>query len=320
MAPGEERHLTEFLDHGGEPGFRGNNRPEFEKTVAIEQSNRPPLFFSRYRQRRPGLGLIEPTPLADQLMVSVEFVGRTATDMFRDQKHVSRPPIRSGALGLYDMRESWAADVREPFDNLNMFLPLSVFDEYAEGRGSTFSAFDHHVEDDNNDVTMHHLALAIAPALERPQEVNSLFLNHCFLAVSEHLAGTYGVFSKRLSQSRAGLNAKQQRLAIDYIETFLHIDMSLSDIAQACEMSVTGLNRAFRTTMGLSVHQWVIRRRVERAKRLLATTAEPITNISLACGFCDQSHLTRVFKRQVGLTPHFWRQQRALQGRRFPIG
>jgi len=302
--------LIDFLDRGGGPGFQGKNRPEVEKTVAVEQPNRPPSFFSRYRQRLPGLGFIEPTQLSDQIMVSVELIGRTATDMFRDLKHVSRPPIRTGALGLYDLRESWAADVREPFDNLNMFLPLSVFDEYADLHGSRFTAFDHRVEDDNNDATMLHLALAMAPALERPQEVNSLFLNHCFLAVSEHLAGTYGVFSRRLNQSRAGLNAKQQRLAIDYIETSLHIDMSLADIAQACEMSVTGLNRAFRTTMGISVHQWVIRRRVERAKRLLATTGEPITNIALACGFFDQSHLTRVFKRQVGLTPHFWRQQR----------
>jgi AraC family transcriptional regulator len=305
MAPTENASLA---DSSRTPGFVGGNRPDLEENVTVERPDRRPLYFSRYRQNGVNLGVIEPTPLADQLMVSIELIDRGPTDMFRDQKHVWRPAIRPGALGLFDLRQSWAADVRDPFDNMNVFLPLSTFDEFAEEFGATFDGLDHKVEHDNNDQTMLHLALAMAPALDRPHELNTLFLNHCFLAVRAHLAQTYGVFSRNPARARYGLTYRQKQLALDYMEANLHTDMSLSDIAKACEMSVSSLSRAFKVTMGHPPHQWLMRRRIEKAKQLLITTSESLAGIALACGFFDQSHFTRVFSRIVGANPHTWRR------------
>jgi len=66
--------------------------------------------------------------------------------------------------------------------------------------------------------------------------------------------------------------------------------------------------RLFRRTVGVPPHQYVLRRRVERAKELLLTGRLGLSEVALAAGFSDQSHLTRVFRRAVGLTPARFRR------------
>ncbi|MEM8717691.1 MAG: helix-turn-helix transcriptional regulator [Cyanobacteria bacterium P01_G01_bin.39] len=59
--------------------------------------------------------------------------------------------------------------------------------------------------------------------------------------------------------------------------------------------------------MGIPPHQCIIRRRIERAKKLLKYSQLTTLEIALACGFAHQSHLTRHFKRIVGISPHQFR-------------
>jgi AraC family transcriptional regulator len=59
--------------------------------------------------------------------------------------------------------------------------------------------------------------------------------------------------------------------------------------------------------MGVPPHQFILRTRVERAKRLLANTHIPIAHIAAECGFCHQEHLTRAFRRLTGTTPAAFR-------------
>jgi AraC family transcriptional regulator len=294
----------------GQPGFVGANRPDSETYMAVERPDKRPLFFSRYRQTHANLGLVEPTPLADQLMVSVELNARGFTDMFKEETHFIRPAIRPGALGLFDLRSSWRADVRDPFDNVNMFLPLSSFDEYADDHGVKFGGFDYRVGQDLRDEVMLHLALAMAPALEIHDDSATLFLNYCFLAARDHIARSYCAFSATPRDLQNGLTATQKRIALDYMEIFLQTSMSLADIAGACDMSVSNLGRAFKVTMGVPPHRWLLHRRIERAKQLLLSTRETAANIALSCGFYDQSHFTRAFVRHVGSSPNAWRRDR----------
>jgi transcriptional regulator GlxA family with amidase domain len=61
--------------------------------------------------------------------------------------------------------------------------------------------------------------------------------------------------------------------------------------------------RRFREATGTTPHRFVIERRVERAERLLTSSTLPISIVASACGFSDQSHLTRVFQQWLGATP-----------------
>lgn len=83
--------------------------------------------------------------------------------------------------------------------------------------------------------------------------------------------------------------------------------LSLAAIAEQVDAHPVRLARAFRKAHGSSVGEYVRTLRVEDARRRLATTDAPLSAIAVSAGFCDQAHLTRVFKRATGLTPLAYR-------------
>jgi AraC-like DNA-binding protein len=106
-----------------------------------------------------------------------------------------------------------------------------------------------------------------------------------------------------------GLTIWQKQNALEFLEAHLGADPSVADLARATNMSSTSFARAFKRSLGVPPHQWLLRRRVERAKCMLRDVNEPLADIAIACGFSDQSHLTRVFTHHTGITPRRWRQQ-----------
>lgn len=290
------------------PGFVSENRPEFEKVRSVSCRSERPLFFARYRHDRPNLGLLEQSPLADQVIVSVELRPFRPINVFCDGHHKRKPATEPGALALYDMRRSWCADIRDPFDTLQIFLPISRFRDFATERRSSFLDFRFDIQETRYDTVMLHLMQAMLPTLDRPNEVSALYLDSMSLAVRDHIAETYGGFTTRATSNRLGLTARQLRHALEYIEANLGQDVSLADVAEASGTSVSSLTRGFKTALGVSPHRWVLNRRIALAQRLIYERATPLNVVALACGFADQSHLTRVFVRNVGSSPAIWRR------------
>ena len=83
---------------------------------------------------------------------------------------------------------------------------------------------------------------------------------------------------------------------------------SLDELAARAGVSSAHLAWSFRDRYGESVGGFLRRARVEEAARRMAEGAAPLAQIALECGFCDQSHLSRTFKRLMGLTPGAWRR------------
>jgi AraC family transcriptional regulator len=100
-----------------------------------------------------------------------------------------------------------------------------------------------------------------------------------------------------------GLSHASLRLALEYIEEHLSEDLSLASIAGAVGLSPFHFARQFREATGLSPHQYVIRRRVERARLLLTVTDRSLTAIAHDVGFANGSHLAAQVKRLLGVTP-----------------
>jgi AraC-like DNA-binding protein len=93
--------------------------------------------------------------------------------------------------------------------------------------------------------------------------------------------------------------------------TFL-FDLSsdpISHIHQPFDILRFYISRAFRRTTRVTPHQWLIRKRVERAQELLLRGRIGLAEVAVVCGFVDQSHLSRVFARFAGVSPGRWRQQ-----------
>jgi AraC-like DNA-binding protein len=88
----------------------------------------------------------------------------------------------------------------------------------------------------------------------------------------------------------------------------LEEELSLKHIARECRLSASHFVRAFTRSTGISPHRWLMQRRVDVAKCLMLSTDTSLVEISLKCGFSDQSHFTRVFAEATGETPGRWRQ------------
>jgi len=107
---------------------------------------------------------------------------------------------------------------------------------------------------------------------------------------------------------RGGLAPAVLRRTDAWIEAHLDEVIHLDDLARLAGMSGFHFHRMFRLSRGMAPHAWITARRVARARDLLRTPM-PIAEVSLACGFSSQSHLTRVFRAQAGRTPAEYRAQ-----------
>jgi AraC family transcriptional regulator len=100
-----------------------------------------------------------------------------------------------------------------------------------------------------------------------------------------------------------GLSPERLRRVSDYVEAHLDDDLSLIVLADIACLSPYHFSRSFKRATGVGPQHYVIQRRVERAKRLLRQTRQPLSLIAQEAGFTDQSHLTQMFRREMGVTP-----------------
>ncbi|MEL6799525.1 MAG: AraC family transcriptional regulator [Pseudomonadota bacterium] len=102
------------------------------------------------------------------------------------------------------------------------------------------------------------------------------------------------------------LGDKRLARVVEYIEAHVETPMTVGELAGIAHVSAFHFSRAFKAATGLSPHQYVTARRVERAKYLLCGDG-PLSEIAFACGFASQSHFGQIFKAATGLTPRAFR-------------
>ncbi|WP_353619630.1 AraC family transcriptional regulator [Rhizobium sp. ICMP 5592] len=92
------------------------------------------------------------------------------------------------------------------------------------------------------------------------------------------------------------------RRARDLIEEDPSAPLTLAELADACGLSHFQFLRAFTRATGLTPHAYLLQRRIHEARRLIAS-GTPLAEAAFASGFADQSHMTRLFVRNFGISP-----------------
>jgi AraC family transcriptional regulator len=105
-----------------------------------------------------------------------------------------------------------------------------------------------------------------------------------------------------------GLASWQARRILAHIEANLASKLGVGELANVVALSKSHFSRAFKHSLGLPPMEYVLVKRVERAKAMISSTRESLAEVALACGFADQSHLNRRFRAFIGMSPGRWRR------------
>jgi AraC-like DNA-binding protein len=108
-------------------------------------------------------------------------------------------------------------------------------------------------------------------------------------------------------RGKTALPRWRARRVVEYVDAHLDEPISLSDLGAASGLSRNYFAAQFRVATGLRPHEFLLRRRIERAQKMLVETNAPLAEIALSIGFRTQSHFSTVFKRLVGWSPYRWR-------------
>jgi len=130
-----------------------------------------------------------------------------------------------------------------------------------------------------------------------------LYTDSLGVSVASRLVSTHSSVAQHSVAQSGGLGGRRLKQTLAYIEDHLSEDLSLAHIASVSGVSASHFKTLFRQSAGVPLHQYVVQRRVERAKDLLMQDKLSIAEIALATGFSHQSHLARHMRRSVGLSP-----------------
>ncbi len=153
------------------------------------------------------------------------------------------------------------------------------------------------------DATLRLLALALEAELQSGLPPDRLFGESMGLALAARLLSRYAVKPAVEHPYRGGMPKYLLRQAIDYMKSNLGADLRLLELAENVKMSPWHFCRAFKQSTGLPPHQFLMRERIEAAKRLLKQPHRSVVEIAVRLGFADQSHFITVFRRLTGYTP-----------------
>jgi AraC family transcriptional regulator len=151
------------------------------------------------------------------------------------------------------------------------------------------------------DPRIEHIGWAVKAELESSEPLGRLYGESLGLALATHLLRNYAPTPPVRTQTR--LSSRRLRRALGYIHEHLGQDLSLAQLAQVVGVSPSHFKTLFKRSVGMPVHQYVIRRRVELASDLILRSRLALSEIALQAGFANQSHMARCMKRLDGITP-----------------
>jgi AraC family transcriptional regulator len=282
-------------------------RPDSAHPVQVQTLRKQRLAVTRLRCETGLAEISTPIPIENAFIVILQLRDLPAHELWFNDRPIAVGRYPEHAVSILDLEQRPSALLTHPFDCLHFHVSRVVLDEIADDHGARRVeglAWPHGTVDP---VTK-HLASTILPALEQPEQTNRLFLDFAARALHAHFAQAYGGMRPAAMAKCGGLAPWQERRAKELISSRIEGDITLAELAGECRLSRSHFARAFKRTTGHSPHVWLLRRRVQIAKGLLTESMTPISEIALACGFADQSHLTKIFAKMVGVTPGAWRR------------
>ena len=213
----------------------------------------------------------------------------------------------AGTANVVSLHDDPQCEISGPLEALQFYLPRPLLDNFFHEHGGG-SVGDLQWPREKRDGTLAALSRVLLALSRQPSPASQLFVDQLGLSVLAHIAEAYGGLDVQRSAKKAGLAPWQQRRATDVMQAHIGSQITIEAVARECQLTPSHFARAFRVSFGTAPHRYLTDLKIIEAKRLMSETDRPLTDIALLCGFADQSHFTRVFRRIVGVSPGLWRQ------------
>lgn len=151
------------------------------------------------------------------------------------------------------------------------------------------------------DPQLEHLGWALEAASMGGAVVDVAFADAIGVAVAARLVRAHAAL--RRAPARQALGRRQTEFICDHIDANLAERLSVGDLADVMGMSASHFKSLFRAAVGVSVHRYVVRRRIARAVALIKSGGRALATIAAETGFSHQSHLARAMRSVIGQTP-----------------
>ena len=199
---------------------------------------------------------------------------------------------------------------RGPYDVLHLHVPNTLIAECARDMPGHQAPILRSEAVPSKDMVIDWLGRALLEANRVDGSFGQTYADCISMAiVARLLASASGVGTSE--RSRGGKLAPWRlKRAIDYVEARLDEPVSLADVAASAGLTRMHFAAQFRAATGFRPHEYLLRRRIERAQEMLLGTGMSLVDVALSVGFQTQSHFTSVFKRYAGQPPRAWRESR----------
>lgn len=132
---------------------------------------------------------------------------------------------------------------------------------------------------------------------------SELLLQSCMLSVINLI-----IYDSKISTANIGIDYQTISAAKKFIENHYSEKIKLNDIAKSVNLSDIYFHKCFTLATGLTPHQYLMRCRIENAKKLLWNSDMAMSGVAEKCGFCSQQHMNKIFKKETGMTPLQYRK------------
>jgi AraC family transcriptional regulator len=210
--------------------------------------------------------------------------------------------LPAGLPSQWGWRGDWSVDC------LHMYLEPSFLEEVSVSTGVDAAGVEIKNVFGVRDPQVEQVGKSLLSELEDGGLMGDLYAQSLTNVLMIHLLRHHSSLGRRDARKiereyKGALSKRALRSVTDYVGDNLVHDLTLEELAGIAHMSPYHFSRLFKRSTGLSPHQYVVRKRVERAKELLTNTDLSLHEVALSVGFADQSHLSRYTKRLLGVSP-----------------
>lgn len=249
----------------------------------------------------------------------VAYARRAAVEWRREDGAWEAAAVRPGTVSVLTRAEVSHWRWRDSVDALHVYLPSDVLAATAaEIFGREVEALHLTNRLAADDPVLSAAAVRLGEEVRVGGLGGRLYVDALRCQMAVHVLRTHATVRLQDPPRRAGLSPAQRQTIVDYVRHNIAGDIALEDLAGLLTLSVHAFSRRFHDTFGCPPYAYVMRQRLEHAKRQLGRKDIPLKVVAADCGFSDQSHMTRLFRRTMNITPAQYRLQ--LHAARSPAG